>query len=231
MRAAIAVLFSLLLLSAGASAAEPAQQGTYNRLELWSAASLDFDLKKKFEIGVTQNLRITPDPLRVWELLTDVGLTKDVSKALRFGVGLRGGARDFVPGRLEPRFRAHVDARLKGDLGRVRLSLRERYQYRIPTWVRSGAHTIRSKGQIEVKVHDDADIFVAVEPYVRPAASPLERLRVEGGVKVDLPDKMDLEVLYRLEEPIADPEGDPRSHIVAVALKKRLKIRREKNGR
>lgn len=209
------------LLAAFAQPVEP------DRVELWSEAKLNVDLPRRVEIEVAQHFRVTPAPLRVWELLTDIGVAKGLTKWLDVGAGFRAGGRDFVPGRLEPRLRAHADLKASAKVQAFRVSLRERYQYRLPTPAQGDRHTVRSKLQLGLDVSKVVRVYVAGEPYLRLGeATPFDRVRLESGVRLDLPERVVLDFWGRLEEPfVAD---DARTWVAGVSVRKTVKPKKRK---
>ena len=213
------MMLLLSMLATGAHAAEPIP---YTQVGTWAEGALIFDLPKGFDVRVAQHIRITPSPLRIWQILTDVGGTYRVTDWFRVAVGVRGGAQDFVPGRLEPRLRLNADARVRGRLGPLLLTLRERYQFRVPLPDVRARHTVRSKGELAVDVSDLIRVFVAGEPYLRLGEDvAFDRLRAEGGLVFDLPDRVEVEAWYRLDEPMV--ENDPRAHVIGIGVSKELK--------
>ena len=225
MRALWFLLSGLLANSAWAQAPRPSQ------VEAWSSAELALNLPKGFGAAVAPLVRLKSGPgsgpLELWELYLDAGASYAATDWLRLGVGLRGGARDFQE-QAKPRMRGNLDARVRARLDRVRLSLRERYQLRVPIAGRDARHTLRSKAQVSVKLIDNVAAFAAFEPYIRLGELvKFERFRVEAGAQLAMKKRLSLEAFYRLEQPRGDPL-DPRSHILAVGLATELKVRKRR---
>lgn len=213
-----------LLASGDAHAQAPADD-----VELWGTAGVSADLPDGWETGLTQHIRLAAGPLRLWEFYTDLEGSHRPVKWLVVELGLRGGGRQVEPGVIEPRLRGTADLRLRGKVKWFRISLRERYQLRLPVGGRDPRHTVRTKLQVGIDVSSDVRLFVLAEPYLRLFEAPvlIDQIRFDVGVRLDLPRRVDLEVFYRVEVPYDDIEDRP-THIFGVSVEKTVKRKKRK---
>lgn len=213
---------------AGAGMAAPP-----NTAEVWASAGFEARVSDPVELELTQHVRLGSGPVRVTEVLTDAGGSVRLSDTWRVATAYRIGSKLKDDGRFFAH-RAVLDWKGKWKLGRVKLDWRERYQLRLPAPDYDARHTLRSRLRASFDIDQPVTPRVAVEPFVSFGDGNgtgdglgLPKVRFDVFFRVRLKKKRaDLDVGYRLEEPIRD-RAEPRLHVLSIGLNTRVDLRRD----
>lgn len=197
-------------------------------LQIWNEVGVELDLPKRWELQLSESLRLDPlAPPAAEELLTDLSLGwRPTKKApLELSAGFRQELLGVGSGELGVAQRINVDLGWEIDPGPFELDMRLRGQQR-PPWSEAEEWadrnpTLRLKGGLDLKQDWAVEPVLAVEPWWR-AGQGLHKVRVDVGAKGDLGD-WGLKVLYRYEEPLSDPT-DPRRHVVALSVERGVEL-------
>lgn len=203
---------------------QPARAQT-DEAQLWLSSGLRFRPIRSVRIDFDQGLRFDEDISRLSEVLPELSVSYDPVRFLRLGVGYRVSFEVENEGDFEDYHRLHLDARLRGEIDRVELSYRLRFQERL--WSDGGElqarHVFRNRLQIAIDTDSPFTPSLSGELFMRVGhdeIASLPKWRLTAGVTIDL-DEHTLEVFYRFEAPIED-ETDPRLHILGLGYRYEL---------
>lgn len=217
---------------------------------VWYAAGIEKKLSKKLSIEAEGEFRTRNDSRTAdrWDI--GVGAEYKIAKGLKIGVGYDllydnnpekitthadGSYNNWRPSYWGFRHRAHADITGSIDVGRVRLSLRERWQYTYrPTatttrydfdnsyWEDTsvgakGSHVLRSRLQAAWDIpHCKADPYANVELF---NSWSLTKTRYTVGADWKLTKRHAVGVYYRYQDVRDNSENQPDEHIAGVTYK------------
>ncbi len=208
----------LLLLTGIAFATQVSGQtlGVTKDALLWTGVGLDLDINKQFSVGYESCLRMNQNMTNLQNFYNEFSLGYDpgIVKGLDFAVKYRLSRKDRGPYyAFENRFNLDASYAYKlEDIG-LTFSVRARYQV---AFNRLGTinndifpktqHSARFRLKVAYRNPEFKRIqpFVSAEPFValkpKNQFSSLNAYRLTGGIKFDLPKRLELEVYYILEK-------------------------------
>lgn len=185
---------------------------------LWTEVEATVEATDAVDISLGEQLRLGSREGDGTEALTDLSVGFQLAKWLDLGTGYRLGLGGFDEG-LSVEHRLNVDVAGSAKLQPLKLSLRERYQVRVPTAETKLKQVWRSKLAAKLKTDLPVVPHISVEPWVALGdreGAVFEKCRFEAGVEIPM-GKLELDLAYRLDEPVAD-ENDPRLHVAVVSV-------------
>jgi hypothetical protein len=204
---------ALLAVAAPARADSDVQQ--------WSEIGVDYGIDKKTSVGAVAGIRFDQDVSRVAEILPEAGIAYKIKKWFRIGAGYRFEYSRDEDDEFVPRHRFDGFVRLHQDAGDVRFEARLKYTESIrPDKNDDFKHTVRPRALVAYRASKrwvpsiSAEGFLAIDD--NDEAVGLAKMRYTLAVAHDMKDQ-ELEVYYRLEQPVADPM-DPLVHIIGLGL-------------
>lgn len=203
-------LLVLLPLSAPALAQD-------HTLSTWGAVGAELALEEDTSVGVVQEFRHGQSEGQVEKLTTAVELGHDVGPRLELATHYRVDVLDWDEARRTLGHRMGFDASLPAQVGRVKLSLRQRLQPELkPSEADPFQLVLRTRAKAALALEGWSP-YVSVEPYIVADDAEVDRLRGDLGVAFPLGStKVDLS--YRIDEPVAGALEDPHRHILTLRL-------------
>jgi len=215
---------------------------------LWTSATADFDLARNVGVYVEGELRTTDKLSSVGRWSLETGVDYKPCRNLKLGAGVsfidrRVESRvtnkgNVVAGYWQPRYRLHLGATGSCKVGRLKLSLREHYQFTHHTGqtvakydgidgTRKGDEIIEAKDKYVLRSRLKAEWairksalapFVSAEVYNSLADGfSVEKLRLTIGSDIRLAKHHDLSLFYRYVD--SRDNDDPALHVMGVGYK------------
>jgi len=206
----VSVLGALGFPASGASAQSDVQ--------LWTRIGVRHRVHRSIRLELDQHLRLDEQLSRIGSVMTEVSAAYDPARWLRFGVGYRFILEQGDNG-FDTAHRIHVDARLRGVVGPLRVAYRVRFQEGLEDQLDGldARHTIRNQLAVVWDTERAIEPEVSAEIYARAGGKRglwLTKWRLTVGGSYEL-DRSEIDFFYRLEMPIDDPE-EPVLHIFGL---------------
>lgn len=211
-----------------AAAAAPPNVG-----EIWLDATAEARVSDPISVGVTQNHRFSTGGQGVHEVLTDAGVQARLNDTFRLGTAYRFGTK-ADDGAWPYSHRWVVDAKARFEHQDLRIDWRERYQIRLPAADKGPRHRIRSRVRASLDIKGPITPRIAAEPFLLLGDGDgegdgigLSKIRFDAGFRYrNKP--FDVDVLYRMEEPIRD-RTDNRLHVINVGFTWNIDLRQDED--
>jgi hypothetical protein len=189
-------------------------------VQLWTEVGLRYDATEKVSLSFDQQVRFDDDVSRLGAVMPEFGVNYNVTDWIRVGVGYRLEYERDNSGDLVVRHRIDGGARLRANLGDVRLEYRLVYQEGIrPRSKDQYRHAIRNRGDIAYRGLKPWIPAVSVELFHAIDEGDtihLDKIRTTVGTAYST-GPYEIEVYYRIESPRADTT-EPTAHIIGTGF-------------
>lgn len=137
---------------------------------LWTGASLDVKLNKKFNLGFSQDIRFFESLTELDKYITNVGVDYKVNKYFKFGGDIRYYINKEKDKTISQNWRYSFDSHFKNKIGK---RLKFKYRLRFQTVhqdlfgiVSQGSKSnIRSKASFDYKLNKRHEVFLGAELF------------------------------------------------------------------
>lgn len=181
------------------------------------SVSIEVSLPHDLSVSVEEEVRVAPlEAVPLNASLTELSIGWSPTKRASFGGGYRFDLVDW-DGPVNVRHRVHLDAAQSWKIQSLRLSVRERVQYRPSDRNDDPRLVFRARGQVGWKAPGPVTPYLSVEPWLivgEPALTP-DKLRAELTLRGDVPGGQ-LRVGYRWD---ASLDEDDDVHYVVIGYK------------
>jgi hypothetical protein len=212
-RAAFALAAALLL----APAVAHAQAAPQPEVELWTEVGAMVEPVEDLELGWSNGFRFVDGAGQLDKWLNDLSVGYRFNKSIDAALGYR---LTYRPYRDTPccRHRPHAQTTLRAKVGKLRGSMRVRFQTRFEVG-KDPRFVLRDRLKIAWRGHKVLRPYVSTEVFARffddPAFASFQTWRGTLGFQLRAIEHVKLETYYRFELP-GDPE-EPLLHIIGLA--------------
>lgn len=207
----------LVVFSTTALAAEPVAAET----QLWTELGVRHALTKKVTLSFDQHIRFDADISRLGAAMPEPGLSYRLKKWFRLGVGYRYEYERNNDDELVSRHRAFAWARVRRDLGDVRVEYRLQLQEQWrPDANPVNRHTVRNRGGVSYRGLGSVVPGASVETHhildEEGNTIHLGKLWLTAGAEWEH-DKVSVDVFYRMITGQYD-SSEPNGHVLGVGF-------------
>lgn len=192
-------------------------------LETWLGADLKFELSKRFDLVLGQQLRMDQMTTRFDQYFVEPELRWG-RKGFRLSAAYRFAVKNGLPGSTFTRHRYQVNAGYKHELGPMSVATRFRFQQVVNT-IRGSENlpngsdrmTFRQKLSVSYSKPKKAQPFIQCEYFIPlgVSESTISTMRYRAGTDIDLPKKQELTLFYTLEH-VRDSQQPEYYHTIGI---------------
>ena len=197
----------------------------------WLSFELTKEITKKFDLEFEEEIRIAEKFSEINRLSTSIGGSYSVNKYLKGGAGYTWIYRHDIKDQLwENRHRYYIYLTAKRELGRIKLSLREKFQSTyydasIPGFDYSPVNYLRSRLQADWDLKGNKTTpYVSAEMHYQlnnPEGNEIDNMRYTLGIDFPLNNKFNLDTYLRMDQDI-NVKNPVNLYLIGINLKWKL---------
>lgn len=190
--------------------------------EVWTGVKINKRITENVLLRIRQEVRINDNASSMKNGFVDVGVHYGLNKYLK----ITGNYRYINDGKGFFDHRAYTDLRLRYKAKPFAFSFRSRFQHETQITEKGTKQEVlnRNKFQITFDLDKKVSPFISSEVYYDYYKSMVKKLRYTVGFDLDLKNRMELALFYRLQREInvANPKY---GHILGIGYSYRIKGR------
>lgn len=175
---------------------------------LWTSVGLDYKLKKKVTVSISEEVRFNENITEAGTILTNVGLSYKYNKHFKFDIGYRYSLKRKVEDYYSIRHRFNVDIRYNKSLKPIQFQYRIRLQDQYSNIGRDSDGGIpefylRNKLKLNLDLNKPYSPYFSVElfsPLNYPHNIAFDRIRTIAGVDYSLSKHHKVDVYYLIQK-------------------------------
>lgn len=186
------------------------------------SVTVEVSLPHDLAVAVEEEVRVAPlEAVPMYASLTELSIGWSPTKRASFGGGYRLDLVDWE-GPVNVRHRVHLDAAQSWKVQSLRLSVRERVQYRPGDENDDPRLVFRARAQVGWKAPGPVNPYLSVEPWLIVGEPRLtaDKLRAELTLRGEVPGGQ-LRVGYRGDVSL---DGDDDVHYVVIGYKGEVEV-------
>ena len=195
---------------------------TQEDAEVWTGVRLNKRITKNVLLRIRQEVRINDNISSVKSAFVDAGVHYSLNKYLK----VTGNYRYISDGKGFYDHRYYTDLRFRYKIKPVIFSFRNRFQHEAQFTEKGIEQELLNRNKFQIAFDLDKKIspFVSTELYYDYYKSTVNKLRYTIGLDMELKNRMDLTLFYRLQREI-NVANPTYSYILGVGYSYRIKGR------